>query len=45
MTRLLLAGPALLGLLVASTSALAADGTPYCTGPGCVGKGRLPDGV
>jgi len=40
MTRLLLAGPVLLGLLVASGSALAADGTPYCTGPGCVGGGN-----
>jgi hypothetical protein len=44
MTRLLLAGPALLGLLIASGSALAADGTPYCTGPGCVGGNGYVDG-
>ena len=37
MSRLLLAGPALLGLLVASGAAMAADGIPACTGPGCVG--------
>ena len=40
MARLLFAGLALMGLLLASGSAAAADGAPVCTGPGCVGGGN-----